>query len=175
AVAALGTLCALLLGVHVLAGVELDLAGVLLPAGGHEVELADHEGEHQEVEHEVDRAHDDHPTPAGLGVALHDAEEGQVDEAAGEGHTHAHVEDVHEHVGSTGKHAVDDVHGGSHKEEGELQGLGDTGNHGGKSGGEQQAAHHLAVFRPGAAVHSQSSAGQAENHQGELTAHEARG
>ena len=80
---------------------------------------------------------------------------------------------MHEHIGSTGKHAVDDVHGGSHKEEGELQGLSDTGDHGGQSGGEQQAAHHLAVFRPGAAVHGQSSARQAENHQGELTAHEA--
>ena len=39
------------------------------------------------------------------------AEEGQIDDAAGEGHAHAHVEDVHKHIGEARVHAVDPAPG----------------------------------------------------------------
>ena len=111
----------------------------------------------------------------GLGVALHDAEQRQVDEAAGEGHADAHVEDVHEHVGEARVDAVHHVHGGGHEQEGEFQRLGDAGEHGGQRRRDEQAAHHLTLFRLGGAVHGQRRAGQAKDHQRELAGHETGG
>ena len=163
------------LGLEVGAGEELGLLVVVLTAGGLEVHLGNHEVEGEVVQEEVDHAHDHHPDPVGLGVALEDAEEGQVDEAAGEGHAHAHVKDVHQHVGQAGVDAVDRVHGGGHKEEGEFQRLGDAGEHGGQGGGDQKAAGDLPLFGLGGPVHSQGGAGQAEDHEGELARHKAGG
>ena len=82
---------------------------------------------------------------------------------------------MHQHVAQTGQDAVDGVHQGGDEQEGELQGLGDAGEHGGQGGGQQQAAHHLLLLRTGGVVHGQGSAHQAEDHEGELAGHEAGG
>ena len=156
-------------------GVELGFFVVVFTARGLQVHLADHEGEGQIVQNKVEHADDGHPDPVGLVIALQDTEQGQVDQTAGEGHTHTHVQDVHEHVGQTGIDAVHGVHGGSHEEEGEFQGFGDAGEHGGQRGGQKQAGHHLALGGAGSAVHGQGCAGQTKDHQGELTGHKAGG
>ena len=163
------------LGLEVGAGEQLGLLVVVLTAGGLEVALGDHEVEGEVVQEEVGDAHHDHPQPVGLGVALHDAEQRQVDQAAGEGHADAHVENVHEHVGKARVDAVYHIHGGGHEQEGELQRFGDAGEHGGQRRGDEQAAHHLTLFRLGGAVHGQRRAGQTEDHQRELAGHETGG
>ena len=108
----------------------------------------------------------------GLGVALHHTEQHQVDETAGEGHAHAHIQDVHQHEGQTGQHAVHRVHGQCHKDKGKFQRLGDAGEESRQRGRQQQAACRLFLFRLGALVHRQRRAGQTEHHKGELTGHE---
>ena len=100
---------------------------------------------------------------------LQDAEEGQVDEAAGEGEANGDIENVAQHVGQTGEDRADDEQHRSHEQEGELQRLGDAGEDGGESGGEEQAAHLLFPLRLGAAVHGQSSSGETEDIEDELT------
>ena len=108
----------------------------------------------------------------GLGVALHHTEQHQVDETAGEGHAHAHIQNVHQHEGQTGQHAVHRVHGQCHKDKGKFQRLGDAGEESRQRSRQQQAACRLFLFRLGALVHRQRCAGQTEHHKGELTGHE---
>ena len=74
-----------------------------------------------------------------------------------------------QHIGQAGKHGADAEEHGGHKEEGKLQGLGDAGEDGGESGGQQQAADLLFPLRLGTAVHGQSSSGEAEDIQHKLT------
>ena len=156
-------------GVVVGLGVQLGLLVALLPAGSLEVKLLDEEGEHEVVDQEEHNAQGDNQQPAGLFIALEDAEQGQVNEAAGEGQAHGNVEDVAEHIGKARKHGADDKQHRGHKQEGELQRLGDAGEDGGESGRQEQAAHLLFPFRLGTAVHSQSRSGETEDIQHKLT------
>ena len=108
----------------------------------------------------------------GLVIALHDAEQRQVNQAAGEGHTDTDIQDMHEHIGQTGIHTVHGIHNRRNEEEGELQRLGNTGQHGGQGRGKQQAGHDLALLGAGGAVHGQRRARQAENHEYKFAGHE---
>ena len=161
----------LLACVDILTGVQLDLA--VVAARGHIIELLNHEREYEVVQDEVDDTDNRNPQPAGLLVALHDTEQGQVDQAAREGQANADVQDVHDHIGCACEDTVYNVHCRSYKQEGELQRLGDTGQHGGQCSRQQQAADNLTVFRLCAAVERQRCTGQAEDHERELTSHEA--
>ena len=83
---------------------------------------------------------------------------------------------MHDHVGSAGQHTVHHVHGGSHEQEGEFQGLGDTGEHGGgRAAMEQQAAHSLTFSGFAQRYMAKATPGQAKDHQGELAGHETGG
>ena len=108
----------------------------------------------------------------GLCVALHHAEQNQVDETAREGHADTDVQDVHQHKGQAGQHAVDHVHRECDKDEGEFQRLGDAGQESGQSSRQEQTACDLLLFRLCTLVHCQSCAGKTEHHEGELTGHE---
>ena len=154
-------------------GVEFGLLVVVLTTRGLEVHFADHKREGRVVEEEIDHADDDDPDPAGLGIALQDAEQREVDDAAREGHADTDAQNMHQHIGQTGIDAVHRVHQGRNEQEGELDGLGDAGEHGGQRRRDQQTADRLFLFRPCTAVHREGCAGQTEDHNGELARHEA--
>ena len=162
---------AFLTGVHIRTGVQLDFA--VVATRRLVVELLNHEREHEVVNDKIYHADDRNPQPAGLGITLHDAEQRQVDKAAGEGQTNAHIEYMHNHVGRTCEYAVHHIHRRGDKQEGKFQRLRDTGQHRGQCGRQQQTAHRLTVFRLGTAVQRKRCARQAENHQRELTGHKA--
>ncbi len=163
------------LGVVVGAGKELRLLTLVLAARRLQVHPGNHQIEGEVVEHKVRRADNNHPDPVGLGVALENAEQGQVDESAGEGHAHAHFENVHQHEGQTRVYTVDGVHEGRDKDKGKLQRFRHAGEHGGEGGGNQKAPGYLFLLRLGGAVHRQRRAGQTEDHEGELTGHKPGG
>ena len=154
--------------------VELRLLVVVLAARRLEVEVADHPREDEVVEEEIDNADRDDIHPARLRLALQDAEDEEVEEAARECQTDGDVEDVRDHVGGACER---DLHGeerGGDEEEGELDRLGDAREHRGQSRREKKTARDLLLFGTRTAVHGERRARQAEDHEDELAREVAR-
>ena len=91
-----GDVGALLFAVVVGTGVELYLVISHLASGREIVVAENEETEEEEIHNEIEDSHKRHHDPVGLGVALNDAKQGQVDDTAREGHAHTHAENVHE-------------------------------------------------------------------------------
>ena len=161
-------LLALLAGVVVRLGVELGLCLALLTAGGLEIELLDEDREDHVVRGKECGAQWDDEQPARLVVALQDAKHEQVEEAAGECQADGDVEQVAEHVSKARKDGGDAKEQRRDKEEGELEGLGDAGEHRGEGGGEEQAARSLLAVILGAQVHGEGRTGEGEDVEDEL-------
>ena len=70
---------------------------------------------------------------------------------------------------------MDNIKHGCHKQKGEFDRLCNTRQHRSQSRRQQQSACNLSFFRARAGVHSECRTGEAENHQGEFTAHKAAG
>ena len=114
------------------------IVNAIATARGLEVELLDHEREHEVVDDRKDQAlHDKHPRHMRL---RHTQREEPIDEAGGEVEAGDPLEgrgDEHRQGGEQRVHHVQ-REGGEH--EGELQGLGHTGEEGGQTTGEHQGA-----------------------------------
>ncbi len=82
---------------------------------------------------------------------------------------------VHQRHGRPGQQRVQQVERRRQEHEAELDGLGDAGQETGQGQRQEHAAHGLASFGAGGAVHGQASRRQAEHHHREEAAHERTG
>ena len=80
---------------------------------------------------------------------------------------------MHQHISQTCKYAVDTVQQRCHKQEGKLQRLCDTCQHGSQCCGKEQTADRFSFFRFRCAVHCQCGSRKTKDHQREFTGHKS--
>ena len=149
------------LGLVLSLGVELHLHAVRLTAQRVEVQLDDQHAEDHIVQEEVQNAYANVDGPAGLANAQRQVVQQEIDKAVGA--DGAAAQQVQHHKAGTGQHSVHNEQDGSHEQEAELDGLGDTGDKGGDSSGDQHGLDLFAVLRTCSLVHGQASTDQTKH------------
>ena len=166
--------CAALLCLVVGLGVELRFLVIVFSARGFEVEVANHPGEDEVVEEEVDDADGNDIHPARFCLTLQDAEDEEIQKTAGEGQADGDIKHVRDHVSRTCENHLHGEKSRRDEEEGKLDGFRDAREHRGQGGGEEEASRELLLFGTRRAVHGESCARQAEDHEDEFAGEIAR-